>query len=135
MRPPDGRRRPQWEEAAPEVSRAGGHHESSVPERQLALTLRDEGTADALAAASVPARQLLDDALEQLAVRGVEFTADDLHDLVDVDRLPLTGSPNVVGATFLRAAKAGRIRKLGYRASTRPASRGRVVAVWRGVDL
>lgn len=123
---------------APYSSSAFGTDEeqgsSDLGQLSLGALLRDEGAADALAAASVPARRLLDEALDRLIARGGEFCADDLHDLVNVDQLPLSGGHNVVGATFLRAAKAGRIRKVGYRPSTRPSSHGRVVAVWTAVE-
>jgi hypothetical protein len=58
-----------------------------------------------------------------------EFTADDLHTL-------LTPPENVnwFGILFARLKRAGLIRRVSARASTRPAANGRLVSVWQSIN-
>lgn len=57
-------------------------------------------------------------------MRGREFTADDLHEILD--------EPIVLNHWgCLMAHLRPHLEKIGYRPSTRPARNGGVVAVWR----
>lgn len=66
-------------------------------------------------------------ALDELIRRGHSFCADDLDDL----GVPRPDVGNRVGALFLRAARAGRVVRVGYQQSRRPEAAGRVITVWR----
>ncbi len=66
-------------------------------------------------------------AIADLADRGVEFDAEDLRRAVGDP--PASGA---IGASFLRASRAGLIECLGMHKSTRLAAHGRWVRVWRG---
>lgn len=66
-------------------------------------------------------------AVERAARDGEPFTADTLRDRFD---LPDIGS--AVGGIFMRARRAGLIRRVGYQPSTRASRAGGVVAVWVG---
>lgn len=66
--------------------------------------------------------------IRNCASEGGEFSADDVQRIYD---LPDAG--NAVGGFFMRAHRAGIIRRIGYRASSRPSRSGGVVAVWVGV--
>lgn len=134
---PDNRNRPARNGAAP---RSGWQAAPSVcPEPcvtadQLtiedALRARDRGLEVATWATDVQWREAFDAALARWAVRGVEFVSDDV--LADVG--PPIGSANAVGARMCAAARAGVIRRVGYRQSSRPSRQGGVVAVWRGAS-
>jgi hypothetical protein len=58
-------------------------------------------------------------------MRGKEFTADDLHDV-----LPYPQERNWFGVLMARLANRGLIQRTGYRASQRPARNGGIVSVW-----
>ena len=97
--------------------------------------LRDQGQAAVLAADVAPHRSyaaLVTAAVESFA--GVPFDAEDVRAHIEEhhpDARP--HSPNVIGATLGGLAYAGRIRAVGYRQSTRPTSRCRVLRVWQVV--
>lgn len=126
-RPPGrtGGRRESW---------AGGPDSTEGTGRQLTiedgLRARDRGLEVATWATDVQWREAFDAALARWAVRGVEFVSDDV--LAEVG--PPIGSANAVGARMCAAARAGVIRRVGYRQSSRPSRQGGVVAVWRGAS-
>lgn len=64
-------------------------------------------------------------AIKTLRLTKDEFTTDDLKPFVNAPN-----SPNSYGAAFNVAAKAGLIKRVGYRKSTSPSAHGRVVSVW-----
>ena len=95
--------------------------------------LRDAGQ-DAVIAADTAAHRgyaaLVAEGVDHLA--GLPFTAEDVRSHIE-DRHPdaRPHHPNVIGATLGGMANAGRIRAVGYRQSTRPTSRCRVLRVWQ----
>lgn len=91
---------------------------------------RDAGASDALNAAHGWARVHLERHLDELIRSGHTFTAETLRARAGT---PLASSPNLIGSVILAASKAGRIERVGYRESTRPEARCRVLRVWRGV--
>lgn len=92
---------------------------------------RDDGTAVADHAADVVIRRALADAIEARATTGHTFTSDDIH--ADVGPV-LDAWPQLLGARFNAAAKAGLIVRVGYRQSTRPSRHAAVIAMWQGVE-
>lgn len=68
------------------------------------------------------------EALEQLAADGLEFTADELLQLVGQP-----SSPGAVGRVFKRAANADLIRCVGVTTSQRISRHGGLQRVWVGV--
>ena len=99
--------------------------------------LRDQGHADVLAADVAIHRDfaaLISEAVDMFAKVGKDFDAEAVRRYVTgvyPDARP--HSPNVYGATLGGLAAAGRIEAVGYRSSTRPSSRARVLRVWRAV--
>jgi hypothetical protein len=71
-------------------------------------------------------------AIEDLAGRGVPFSADALRD--DPWSLPDPPHPSQWGALFRQAAAAGLIVQVGYVASRHPSRHGGVQRLWRGAD-
>lgn len=73
----------------------------------------------------------LDEAIGVLAREGLEFTADAVH----ADRFGLGDlRRGDVGAAFLRARVAGRIRPVGFAVSRRRGRRHSVLRVWVAGD-
>lgn len=73
----------------------------------------------------------LDEAIGVLAREGREFTADAVH----ADRFGLGWMrPGDVGAAFLRAHLARRIKPVGFAVSKRSGRRHSVLRVWVGGD-
>lgn len=68
-------------------------------------------------------------AIEEFAASGDEFTALEIRDIVGD---PV--HPNAFGARFNAAARAGIIRKVGYRNSSRPTLHAHPIAVWVGAS-
>ena len=68
--------------------------------------------------------------IEALAAGGETFCADDAR-LMAGDP-PAACSPNLVGALFNHAAKAGLIRTVGFTRSARVKGHGNVLRWWRG---
>lgn len=93
-----------------------------------ALRARDDGMRTAIYATDVQWTAAFDAAIARWAARGEPFTSDE--PIAEVG--PPIGSPNAVGARMNAAARAGVIRKVGYRPSSRPSRQGGVVAVWVG---
>jgi hypothetical protein len=85
------------------------------------MTLADQ-------AASTDWKDRWNAAIAQLASVGVEFTADDVRELAGEP----TDHPNAIGARFHAAARAGLIKRAGYRKSQRTARHANTVAVWVG---
>jgi hypothetical protein len=91
------------------------------------IALRDRGMALASLAEPEEWKQRARGCLSYLIGLGTPFTADDLRELI--------GDPehvNVVGALFSAAAKAGKIRCLGTRPSTRPERHANSQRIWIG---
>jgi hypothetical protein len=59
---------------------------------------------------------------------GNEFCSDDLHRI-----MPAPPSPNHWGSLVAHLKKAGSIRKIGYKVSTRPTANCRPVSLWEVV--
>jgi len=99
--------------------------------------LRNEGQADVLAADAAAHRgyaDLIARAVDVFGGMGLDFDAEILRRWIGMnypDARP--HSPNVIGATLGGLAAAGRIRAVGYRSSTRPSSRCRVLRIWQVV--
>ncbi|MDO5535357.1 MAG: hypothetical protein Q4F65_11990 [Propionibacteriaceae bacterium] len=97
--------------------------------------LRDSGVADVLAADTAVHRDfapLIREAVEVVGADGAHFTSDDIRawlELTYPDRRP--HHANVYGGTLQRLADARRLVPVGYRPSTRPGARHRIVRVWR----
>jgi hypothetical protein len=68
-------------------------------------------------------------AIRELAKTGREFCADDAQGTYS---LPDLG--NATGGIFMRLHRAGVIRRVGYRPSSRPSRAGGVVAIWAAGD-
>lgn len=66
-----------------------------------------------------------DEAMWRLATTKLEFTTEDLKAIVCNPQ-----HPNAYGAAFNTAARAGLIKRVGYRPSTSPSAHGRIVSVW-----
>ena len=91
--------------------------------------LRDEGAYRVSQNASQEWVAKADLAIAQMAALGGEFTAEHVRVIVGNP----VGHPNVMGARFLHAAKAGIIKRVGYTRNSRASAHARVVSVWRGV--
>lgn len=65
--------------------------------------------------------------LTRLAATGKPFTTDDVWAVV-----PQPPEPRAMGALIRSAAIAGKIRRVGWRASSRPECHCRPVAIWEG---
>lgn len=67
--------------------------------------------------------------IERLAATGEPFTTDDVW-----QALPQPPEPRAIGALIRAAAKAGKIRRVGWRESSRPECHRRPVAMWEGAQ-
>jgi len=94
---------------------------------RLGRLLRDEGLATANDNGDFWWKSCADAAIEYLAATDVEFTADDLRDLV-----PAPDHPARVGARFSAAMKAGLIRPTGYAISRSTTRHAGVLRTWVG---
>lgn len=65
--------------------------------------------------------------LARLAASREPFTTDDVW-----AALPQPPEPRAIGALIRSAAMAGKIRRVGWRASSRPECHSRPVAMWSG---
>jgi hypothetical protein len=79
-------------------------------------------------AASADWKAAWDAAIAQLASRPGGFTTDDVRAIAGAP----SDHPNAAGARIRAAANSGLIRKVGYRASTRPELHAHPLAVWSG---
>lgn len=66
-------------------------------------------------------------ALARLAATGAPFTTDDVW-----AQVPQPQEPRALGALIRAAARAGAIRRVGWRESSRPECHSRPVAMWSG---
>lgn len=108
-----------------------GHDQPSLEDAlEDARQARDAGASDALNAAHGWVRVHLEEHLDELIRERVHFTAEDLRARAGT---PLASSPNTIGSVILAASKKGRIECTGYRESTRPEARCRILRVWQGV--
>jgi hypothetical protein len=105
-----------------------------IPETRFGEQLKLDGIARAVEAPTVAtwvdeAREVID----QYAALRVEFTSEDVTAIVG---LPREGEGmnrnNAVGAVMSGAARAGTIRRVGYRKATRPNQHAAILAVWVG---
>lgn len=72
-------------------------------------------------------KSLIDQAVEAFAEAGEPFSANDIRELIGDVRSAL------IGARFLAAANAGRIRRIGLVTSTKKNTHAKPVACWIGV--
>lgn len=93
-----------------------------------ALQQRDTGIARVTVASDDQDIAVVDQAIREVAARGVEFTSYDIRPL-----LPVLRSMNLIGARIREAGRRGEIRKLRHEPCKIPSSHGRVVAVWQAV--
>lgn len=99
---------------------------------QEALRQRELGMGQVLYATDTEYRDRLLGAIEILAIHGDCFTADDARAIAGDP--PADVHPNLAGAVFNAAAKAGIIRFVGeYALSARVVGHGNLLRVWRGV--
>ncbi len=91
-----------------------------------AVRLRNEGMASALHGEDVRIVSAIEAEVRRLASLGIEFQPDDV--------MPQLASRRAVGAVFSKLARAGVIRCVGARNSTRPERHGAITRVWRGGD-
>lgn len=89
-----------------------------------ALKARDEGIAQVEAAADDQDRAVIDQAIREVAARGVRFSANDVRPLLPAVR------PALIGARFLAAANRKEIRRVGYVKSTDPKTHAHPIAEW-----
>jgi len=100
---------------------------------QEALRQRDLGIDRVLYASDTEYRDRLLGAIEILAIHGDPFTADDARAIAGDP--PADVHPNLAGAVFNAAAKAGIIRFVGeYALSTRVIGHRNLIRVWKGVQ-
>lgn len=95
------------------------------------LALRDQGVTDTLAADVAVHRGYAELVREAVDAIGGHLTSDDVRAWIETtypDARP--HSPNVIGGAIMRLAESGRIEPAGYRPSTRPGARNRIVRVW-----
>lgn len=100
--------------------------------------LRNQGTSDALAAATTAVfdyAYAIECILDELCETGRTFTADDVQRRCQ-ERHGDTfrPRPNVVPAAFSRYARQGRIRMVGVDISRRPGRHAGILRQWVGVD-
>lgn len=95
-----------------------------------ALRARDAGIAQAYRNADEGYSNRLFRAIEVLAASGANFTSDDARALAGDP--PSTTSPNVAGAIFNAAAKAGLIEAVGFARSVRVVGHNNRVLLWKG---
>lgn len=69
-------------------------------------------------------RHVIDQAIREVAARGVPFSSNDVRPLLPAVRSAL------IGARFLAARKRGEIRRIGYVPSTDPGTHSHPVALW-----
>lgn len=104
---------------------------------ELALADRHAGQAASLAAGRKPYRddsERVEVALDLLIASGAQFTADDVHRVIEFDQ---TGAPydrNLVSSALGHAAKGGRIVREATRVSSARSRHASRNGVWRRAD-
>jgi hypothetical protein len=96
-------------------------------EADRAAVARTEGQRAALAVGDPDWAQRALAVIDRFARAGDEFTAEDIRRAAGQPP-----SPAAMGAVFGQAARAGRIRCTGWRASSRATRRGSSLKTWRG---
>lgn len=91
--------------------------------------LRDEGIAKVDANTDVCWKEQADEIIGWLAKSKMEFTAEDVRELI-----PNPPSPNSMGARFISAIKSGIIKNIKYVKAKRPSAHARVIAVYQGTN-
>lgn len=120
-----------WDSLTPEVEPP-----RFPDELKAAVATRDRKARKALDSPEVAAwKARARDAIEWLAARGLPFTVDAVLERAGLPRGAIgVNANNAVGALFLAASRAGRIRQTGRRLpTTRRTNNGRYVAEWVGV--
>lgn len=76
------------------------------------------------------------EAMQTLIESGVEFTSDDLTDIVGHpdETHTANGRNSVIGSLFRAASSQGTIQAVGIAKSRKPHRKGNIVRVWRGVN-
>lgn len=97
-----------------------------------ALRQREVGMDQVLLSPHEKYREVYMRSIAVLARGGAVFTADDARALAGDP--PTTCSPNVAGALFNAAAKAGLIEAVGFLRSGRVVGHGNRLLTWRGVN-
>jgi hypothetical protein len=96
-----------------------------------ALRRREEGMAVAYGNdLNAEYRDRLLGAIEILAIKGEPFCADDARALIGDP--PRHVHPNLAGAVFNAAAKAGLIQMVGFAISRRAVGNGNLIRTWKG---
>lgn len=95
-------------------------------------TLRDQGIEDTLAADAAINRDYAAYVREAVdALSGRSLTADDVRAWIEVHHPGAEPHhPNVLPGAMRRLAATGHLSPVGWRESTRPTARGRVLRVW-----
>lgn len=75
-------------------------------------------------------REYVEDAIDALIAKGMEFTAEDIRMLIPKGVKP--HHPNLMPAILGSLASRGRIRAVGHRQCTRPSRRAGWMRVWTG---
>ena len=101
--------------------------EEEAPAKLTGEELRDLGISRVKAAADPYEIALIEETIRTHARSGREFTALDVRKIIGH-----LDSPNLMGAMFLSAAKAGLIERVRYIHSKAESRRSGAVAVWRG---
>jgi hypothetical protein len=108
-----------------------------MSERQLdifdAISQRDQGLTQVIESSDAGYRDKLLAAIEVLAASGESFTADDVRQ--GAGDPPAGTHPNIAGAIFQQAVKAGLIRTVGFAHSVRAVGHHNVVRLWRGIAV
>lgn len=98
--------------------------------------LRDAGVVDVLAADAAVHRgyrTAIEQALNELILLSLPFTADDLREYLGPDFQP--HSPNLLPAVIHAYSAAGRIHGVGWTRSTRPSRHAGVIRTWVGAAV
>jgi len=99
-------------------------------ELEDALRLRDEGIAQVIENADAAYKARYQQVIERLAAAGHVFTADDCRALAGDP--PASTHPNLSGALFQQAARAGLIRTVGFVRSPRAVGHANFLRSWIG---
>lgn len=77
-------------------------------------------------------KDLADSAIKTVALRGIEFTTDDIWELLDASGVPRPHEPKAIGPRMKAAANAGIVEATGRIASsTQRQGHGRTVRIYR----
>ena len=93
--------------------------------------LKEQGTQLALDHADDLWLKLFQSTGKELARSGAEFTSEDIVDFIGLP--PNESNHNAVGAAMKSLCQLLKLTRIGFRASNRPESRARMIAIWQGV--